>query len=391
MDQRFTEIRQGVTLKGFRKGYAPINLIKSQFGDQVKADIVEKLVQKSLTRAVREQDLKVAARPTVTAMDFTEDGGFAFTVDLEVLPEIEKITLDGLKLEHAESKVEDIEVDEMIEYYRKQYSSLRPLEREAREGDVVVADLKKIADPKEALSADDFPDSQIDLGNVATVKEFKEQLPGLKAGDEKQIEVVYDDDYSDPTFAGARITYQVRVKSVNERIMPEVNDAFAKSTGQAETALELRLKIRQALLRQKEDGQRRRHRREIVDQLCDLNAIPVPNGVLAEYLDGVVEDYRKQGMQFDEAEVKERYRPMGIKTMRWDLLWHHLAEQEKIEVSSQDTENWIKGFAAYNGMDAAKAKDVLEKSGKVQQVRESVLEDKVLDFLINRAEKVPAK
>lgn len=391
MDQRFTEIRQDVTLKGFRKGHAPMNVIKSQFGDQVKADIVEKLIHKSLSEAVREKDLKVAARPTVTAMDFTDDGGFAFTVDLEVLPEIDKIVTDGLKVQHEEAKVDDSEVDEMIEYYRKQYSSLRPLEREARDGDIVVADLQKIADPKEALAADNFPDSQIDLGNVNTVREFKEQLPGMKAGEEKQIEVVYEDDYPDTTFAGARITYLARIKSVNERIMPEINDAFAKSTGQGETALELRLKIRQGLLRQKEESQRRRWRRDMVEQLCDLNAVPVPNGVLDEYLDGIVEDYRKQGMEFDEAEVKERYRPIGIKTMRWDLLWHELAEKEKIEVSSQDTENWIKGFATHNGIEVDKAREMLEHSGKVQQVRESVLEDKVLDFLIGRAEKIPVK
>jgi trigger factor len=390
MDQRFEEIRKDVTLKGFRKGKAPMNVIKSQYGDQVKADIVEKLVQNSLNDAVREKDLHVASRPTVTAMDFTDDGGFAYTVELEVVPEVDKVNYDGLELQEEEIKVEDSEVDEMVEHYRKQYSNLRPLDREAREGDIVVADLKKIADPKNALPSDDFPDSQIDLGNPVTVREFKEQLPGLKAGDEKEIEVVYDEDYSDPAFAGARITYLVKVKSVNERILPEVNDEFARATGHAETALELRLKIRQGLLHQKEEEQRRRYRREIVDQLCRLNDFPVPQGALEEYLEGVVEDYKKQGMQFDEKEVKERYRPIGIKTMRWDLLWRKLAEQENIQVSTEDTENWIKGFAAYNGMEVDKAREMLERSGKSQQVRDSVHEDKVLGFLIEKAKKVPA-
>jgi len=390
INRLFEDVRKEATLKGFRKGMAPLNVIKAQFGDQVRADAVEKLIKKSLTDVMVEKSLKIASVPTVTAMDFTDDGSLAYTAEIEVMPEIGKVSYDKLELTTEELKVEDKEVDEVVEHYRKQYSELRALSREAREGDVLVADLFKVSDPNKALKEDSFPDSRIDLANPVTIREFREQLPGLKAGQEKEIEVVYDNDYSDADFAGARIKYRVAVKSVNERILPPVDDNLARMTGHGQTALELRLKIRQGLLRQKEDNQRRRHRRDIVDQICAGNEIPVPQGVLADYLDGIIEDYRRQGIEFDENEVKERYRPVGVKSIRWDLLWRQLAEQEKIEVSHEDTENWTKGFAAYNGIEVEQARQMLEKAGKAHQVRDSVLEDKVLGFLMGVARKVPA-
>jgi trigger factor len=277
-----------------------------------------------------------------------------------------------------------------VQHYRKQFSQLRPLDRSAQDGDVVVVDLIKIADSKEALPADSFPDSQIDLASAATIKEFKEHLPGMKAGDEKQVEVAYDEDYSDPVFAGAHITYNCKVKSVNERILPEVNDAFAKQTGLGETALEFRLKIRERLLAEKQAVQRRMHRREIVELVCNRNNVPIPESPITEYLDNLVKDFREQGEQFDEKELRERYRPVGVKSMRWDLLWRKLAEQEKIEVLPDDTENWIKGFATYHDVSVDQAKESLRKAGKLRELRDSILEEKAINFLLTKATIVPA-
>jgi trigger factor len=308
-----------------------------------------------------------------------------------VFPDIPAVAFDKVEIPTYEIAIQDSEVDEVMAYFRKRHADIRPVERESREGDIVVADMKKIADPKLALDTTDFPESQIDLGNKMTVKEFREQLIGVKAGETKQIEVVYPDDYSDSRFAGAHITYECTVKQVKEQILPEVNDAFAKQAGVAETALEMRLKIREDLTRRREDDLHREQKREVVRQICEANPVPIPEGLVSDYLDSVVTDFKKNYPDAKEEEIRQNYHQVGIDSMRWDMLWHSLAEQQKIEVSPTDTEQWIEGFAMRNSLTPEQARETLNKSGRLKELRESLLEEKVMAFLMEKARTVTVK
>ncbi len=391
MDNKFAELRRDVQVKGFRKGKTPMNMIKTMYGDSVKADVVDELIKDTMPKAIQENDLKVAGPPSITDLDLTDEGVLTYSAMVEVFPEVDKVDFEGLELQQLEVKVEDKEVDDLIDHMRKELSTLVPQDRAATDKDVVVVDMEKISDSKNALAESSFPESQIDLSNPMTVKEFREQIPGLKAGEEKEIEVVYEDDYADASFAGAKIKYLCKVKSVNEREMPELDDAFAKRTKQAETALELKVKVRENIQQQKDDNENRVHKRDVMRLMVEKNQIPIPETFVNEYLDSMLEDMKKSDQEFDEKEVREKYRPVGIESMRWDMIWHTLAEQQSIEVLEEDTENWIKGFAGHNNTTVEQARTVLNQSGRVNQLRESMLEGKVLDFLIGTAKKVPAK
>jgi trigger factor len=388
IEQKFAEVQQSVTLKGFRKGHAPMNMVKSMYADEVKADVIDDLIKVSYPEALKEKTLNVASRPTLTNLNFTDDGGLVFTATVEVFPEVEKVLYDGFEVPNPEVEVKDEEVNDVIEYLRKRLATVRVVEREARDGDIVTCDLKKLLDPKLALQTDDFPNSEVDLGNKLTVKEFKENIPGMKAGDQKEIDVVYPDDYSDKVFAGAQIKYLCTVKLVKEQIMPEVDDAFAKSTGSGETVLELRIKVREDLKRQHTDMLHQNQKRELIRQVCEKNPIPIPEGMVEEYLKDVVEDFKKNYENVDEADVRATYHQVGVDSMRWDILWHKLAEQENVEVLPQDTENWLNGFAARNNITVDQAREMLNKSGRVSNLRDSLLEEKVLEFLLGKASKL---
>ncbi|MCM2272755.1 MAG: trigger factor, partial [candidate division Zixibacteria bacterium] len=335
MEKKFVEVQQTTTLKGFRKGKAPMTMIKSMFANEVRADVVDELIKATLPEAVKDHELRVATRPTLTDFNFADDGGFNYTAQVEVFPEVGAIAFSGLKITADTSEISDKDVNEMVDYLRKRAATVRPVEREARDTDWVTVDLKKIADPKNVLQTDVFPNSEVDLSNQMTIKEFREQIPGMKVGEEKNIEVVYANDYSDQAFAGATITYACTLKTVKEVILPELDDSFAKQTQIGETLLEMRLKIREDLKRQRDDAQRRNQRHEIIHQMAEINAIPIPEGMVAEYLESVVEDFKKQypkATADDETQIKQNYRHVGIEAMRWDIIWHQLSEQEKIEV-----------------------------------------------------------
>ena len=388
METLFKDVQKKASLKGFRPGKAPMNVIKQTYGDSVKADAIDELIKTSYPQAIDEKALNVASQPTITNLDFNEDGSFHYTAEVEVLPSIEKIDYEGLELVEPKVEVEDKEVDEFMEHLRQRYAEFRTLSRPAGDTDTVVLDLEKVADETNALPESKFENSQVDLSNPNTIKEFKEHLPGMSAGEEKDIQVVYADDYPDEKFAGAKITYKTKVKEVKERILPEINDAFAKQTKQAETALELRMKIRSEIQHQKEDSLKRAKRQQIIGQMCTRNAIDVPSGMLDRYLDGVVEDIKKEGKSFDEAEVRKHYRPIGVDSIRWHLLTHRLAELENIRVEGSDLEAFVKRFADGYEMTSEEAKKVLTQSGRLNDIRESILEDKVLDFLTAKAKVV---
>ena len=389
MEKKFIEVQQTTTLKGFRKGKAPMNMIKSMFENEVRADVVDELIKVTLPEAVKSNELRVATRPNLTDFNFSDDGGFNYTAQVEVFPEVGTITYPGLKVTADSSEISDKDVNEMVEYMRKRMATVRPVEREAQLTDWVTVDLKKVADPKMVLQTGVFPNSEVDLSNPMTIKEFREHIPGMKIGEEKNIEVVYADDYSDRVFAGAHITYGCTLKAVKKVILPELDDSFAKQAQIGETLLEMRLKIREDLKRQRDDAQKRNQRHEIVHKMAEINAIPIPEGMVAEYLESVVEDFKKQypkATAEDEVQIKQNYRHVGVEAMRWDIIWHQLADQEKIEVLPSDTENWINEFAQRNQITIEQAREALNTSGKVSNLRDSLLEEKVLDWLISKAQ-----
>jgi len=390
VDNKLSEIRKTVTLKGFRKGKAPEQMIKSMYLDQAKADVAEELLKDSYSQVVREKELAVASKPTITALDFTDEGALSYATTVVVFPEVEKVTFDGMSTQTFDLEVSDKEVDDVVEHFRTQFSDLRELSREATATDIVMAELVKVDDPNNVMTEESYPDSVIDLDNTMTVKEFKEQLPGVKAGDEKEIKVVYADDYPDKKFAGASITYNCKIKSINERVMPDFDDAFAARVSDVQTALELRMKMRDDVRRQKEDMLRRGQRQDIIRQLCEKNEIAVPEGLVDEYIDSMKDNFMKSYPDADQNEVRERYRPVAIDALRWELLRLKLGEQEKIEVSPADTENWISSYASATNITVEKAREELNQSGRIRQLRDSILEEKVLDFLLDKADKVPA-
>ena len=391
MEEKFVEVRQKADLKGFRPGKAPMNVIKQTYSNEVKADVLDELLKETYPKAIKEKNLNVASYPTVTSMDLTDNGEFKYTAKVEIFPKLEKVEMDGLEIEKLEVETKDEEVEEYLEMLQKQHSSLNKVERPIEENDTVVLDLQKIKDPKLVLKEDNFPASVIDLSNKFTIKEFKENLPGMNIGDEKDITINYPDDYSDKKFAGAEIIYHCKIKEINERSLIPIDDSFAKTVKMGETVLELKLKIREDIKNHKEEETKKYKNSSLISQMVKINKIPVPQAILDDYLNKIVEDYKKQEKEFNEEEIRNQYRAVGESTFQWNMIYHHLANEEKIEVLPSDTENLIMKLAENYKMTPEQAKDALQKSGKISDIRESILEEKILDFLSSKAKVIEKK
>lgn len=385
-EQMFKEIRKEKTIKGFRKGKAPMNVIKTTYGDQVKAEVIDSVIKDSYREVLMDKKLFVASDPELKDMKVDDDGSMKYVINVEVYPEIDKVKFDNLKIELPKLEVTDDEVNDYLDHLQNQFAESRVVDRDATDKDVVKIDLKKLLDTKLLLKEDSFPDSTIDLSNSKTIKEFREHIPGMKKGETKEIEIKYADDFHDKQFAGAIIKYEATLKEVTEKIMPEVDDNFAKKTGIGETILEMKLKLREEIQKQKEDNQKKEQKNIIMSQIVEKNQVDVPESTINGYLANVIQDFKTKNMDMSEEDIRKQYKPIGESFFRWNFLYHKLSEQEKIEVLPSDSENLIGKFAQNYNMTPEQAKEALVKSGKIGEIRETLLEEKVIDFLISKAE-----
>ncbi|UCD17168.1 MAG: trigger factor [Candidatus Zixiibacteriota bacterium] len=389
--ETYHKYRKEATIKGFRPGKAPLTVIKSKFQAAVHDDVLQELVNKSFPAAIREHKLDVASTPTFPTLDLKEGRPFIYIAKVEVMPEIDAVDCGGLTLPQMEIEVSDGEVDTVVDYLRKKHADLRPVNRPAEKDDILIVDLVKLEDVDRVLEGDRFNDNEIDLSSQYTVSEFREILPGVNAGEEREVAVQYPPDYSDERFAGKSIKYLCKLKEIKERMLPPADDVFAKKTGEVETVLELRLKIREDLKKQKELDLRKFYRDQIRRQILEKNLVPIPEAMIKNYLDALVEDFKKKKQAYDPDKVTEQYRPMAVNTLRWSMLMDRLAKAEKIEVLQSDTENWIRSFAEGYNMEYDKAREMLAGSGRIQQIRETILEDKLFDFLLAKVTYVTAE
>jgi trigger factor len=393
IEEKLAEKQKEAHLKGYRKGKAPMNMIRSLYQDQIKGDIAEEIIKETYPTAVRDNDLKVASYPMVSDFKFNDDGSILYVASVEVFPEIKNVEYDGLEIEKSEIEIKDEDVDNVVESLQKNMADIRVVERPISDSDVVVLDIEKLDDPTNAIPQDKFENSEVDLSNKLTVKEFKDELPGMSKGDVKEITVKYSDEYPDKVFAGKEIKYKCTIKEVKERILDELNDAFAKKSDQAETMLELRMNIRSRLNEQKEEEQKREQKTVVIDHVIKKNEIMVPNALVEDYLKNMVENFKQQykDQEIDEAEIKKNYEPIGQNTLKWNMLMHKLSEQEKIGVEESDIDNIIAKFAENYKMTLEQAKASLQQSGNIADLRDSILEDKIIDYIISKSKIIESK
>nr|MBN2278715.1 trigger factor [candidate division Zixibacteria bacterium] len=384
----YEKYRKEARIKGFRPGKVPMNVIKSKFKDAVHDEVLQDLVSKTYRQAVQEQALQVASPPDFPEMNLKEGEPLKYTARVEVMPDIDKIDYEGLELPKEEIEVRDVEVDTVVEHLRNKKAEIRPVDRPAGAGDILVIDLKAQEDSDNVLEGKEFKDIELDLSSGMTVGEFKEALVGIKAGEEKDVTVDYPEDFSNKNLAGKKLVYHCVIKQVKEKILPQANDAFAKAQGGVETMLEMRLKIREDLNKQKELDHRSWEKQELMRQINLKNQIPIPEAMIDHYLDSIIEDMKQKEQEFDEVLIRQQYRPNAIEYLRWNLIMNRLAELEKIEVLPSDTENWIKGFAAGYQMEIDQAKKLLARTGRIEEIRDTIKEDKVCDFLLSKASHV---
>jgi trigger factor len=373
--------RTNAEIPGFRKGKAPMEMVRARYGQAIRQDTLEELLPGAYEQAVKEHKLFPLGDPTISEVVFEPKKPFTCTVEITVRPDVEIKDYKGLKLKRQVFEVTDEDVNRQVERFREVKAELVNVTRPVQKGDVLICDLQKIHDSLNRIKESNFAGQFVDLTDERCAPEFLRDLPGMKIGEGKEIETIYPPDHPKEEFAGNTVLYRVWVKEIKQKNLPPVDDEFAKSLGAFKDLADLKEKVKADM----ERGIRREQMRDLQDQarklVVEANQFEIPTMLIEGYLDSVTRRFKKIGEDLEEDKVRAEFRPVAEEQFRWDFIMHEVADREKIKVDETEVD------AARKFIEHQQAQSDKGNKEKVDpdKLRTDMLEQKVFEYLIENA------
>jgi len=395
VDSIYKELGRTAKIKGFRPGKVPRNILERYFKDYVKTEVVRKLMEESYPEALSETHLEPVAPPVVDPGEFAEGKPFQYSAVIEVKPEIRLEGYTGLKIEGKKEEVKDEEVEERLKALQNLHSNLKTISeaRTIQAGDYVILNYEASLNgkPVEGGKAIDFT---VEVGSGQFIPAFEEKLIGLKPEEERDIEVTFPQDYGYQKWAGKTISFHVKIKEIKEKILPPLDDEFAKDLGDYSSLGELKAKLKGEIEKEKELALDRQLKDHVVDQLLEANPFEVPESLVEEQAKALVSDTKlklaAQGVVLknlgvSEEKLQEDYKAMAQKQVRTFLILEKIAGQEGIAVTDQEAEDRLKEMSERMHQKFDVVKQYYEKNGLLPEVKAGIIRDKALSFLLEKA------
>ncbi len=396
VDSFYKELGRTAKIKGFRPGKVPRNILQRYFKDYIKSEVVRKLIEETYPKALTETHLEPVSPPVVDPGEFAEGKPFQYSAVIEVKPEIKLEGYTGLKIEGKKEDVKDEEVEQRLKALQNLHSNLKTVSevRTIRAGDFVILNYEASLNgkPLEGGKAIDFT---VEVGSGQFIPAFEEKLIGLKPEEEREIEVAFPQDYGYQKWAGKMISFQVKIKEIKEKILPPLDDEFAKDLGDYSSLGELKTKLKEDIEKEKKLALERQLKDLMVDRLLEANAFEVPESLVEEQTKALVSDMKlrlaAQGVDLKnlgvtEEKLQEDYKATAQKQVRTFLILEKIAGQEGIAATDQEAEDRLKEMSERMHQKFESVKQYYEKNGLLPEVKAGILRDKALSFLLEKAD-----
>ncbi|HKV83392.1 MAG TPA: trigger factor [Ktedonobacterales bacterium] len=390
-DRAYKRLVQQYNVPGFRKGHAPRTMLERVVGKEaIYHEGLDDLIETSYRDAVRDNKLTPLAQPTIDHPEIEMGKPYSFTARVPVLAPVELGDYKAIRVEQPDTAVSDEDVQKVVEQIRDNNAMWLPAERPARIGDQVTMDLKLTAGDRDIS---DLHDNEFTLADdrEGIFKGMDEQIVGMAEGESKQFTTTIAEDYTNPDLAGKEAAFDVTLKAVKFRELPEIDDELAKSAGDYETVEGLRTGIREQLERQKQSEARRTIREETVKQAVEQATVQVAPVLVEDELDAMVGELRRMleqsRMSFEqylvmtqktEEQVREEMEPDARERAKRDLVLNAIADAEQIEVTDAEVGGWLDVLGAMGGR---KMKLNQLSRGQRANIANSMRRDKVIELL----------
>ncbi len=373
LNKAYAKCRKDIMLPGFRKGKAPRKMVESMYGATVfYEDAVNEIFPDIYTKAIVEQELKAVGSPSVSNMDTPDEGGVVLTIETELYPEVTLGQYKGLEVPKREVKVEESEVDAEVGRMAERNARIETVDRAAANGDTVVIDFEGFVDDKpfQGGKAEDY---SLTLGSGSFIPGFEDALVGAVAGEERDVNVTFPEDYSAKELAGKPAVFKCKVHEVKESIKPELDDEFAKDVSEFDTLDALKDDIRTRFTKSREEQNERAFESAAVQMAAANMTCSIPACMIDEQVDHQIEQFayqlQSQGMKMEDyvkmvggdlSSLRASMRPMAEQTVRSDILLSEIAHAENLEVTDEEVEEELKKLAEQYQMELDKVKDAVD-------------------------------
>ena len=373
LNKAYAKCRKDIMLPGFRKGKAPRKMVESMYGATVfYEDAVNEIFPDIYTKAIVEQELKAVGSPSVSNMDTPDEGGVVLTIETELYPEVTLGQYKGLEVPKREVKVEESEVDAEVNRMAERNARIETVDRAAANGDTVVIDFEGFVDDKpfQGGKAEDY---SLTLGSGSFIPGFEDALVGAVAGEERDVNVTFPEDYSAKELAGKPAVFKCKVHEVKESIKPELDDEFAKDVSEFDTLDALKDDIRTRFTKSRTEQNDRAFESAAVQMAGANMTCNIPACMIDEQVDHQIEQFayqlQSQGMKMEDyvkmvggdlSSLRASMRPMAEQTVRSDILLSEIAHAENLEVTDEEVEEELKKLAEQYQMELDKVKAAVD-------------------------------
>ena len=395
LDKAYRKVKNTIYIPGFRKGKAPRKIVEGMYGANVfYEDAINLIFPEIWEQATTESELKVVGSPSVSDLNVDENGNLVLTIECGLYPVATLGQYKGIEAPKAAVTVTDEEVDEDIKQLASRNSSISTVERAAKDGDTVIIDFDGYMDGV-AFDGGKGENYTLRLGSGTFIPGFEDQVVGMAAGDEKDVEVTFPADYGTQELAGKPATFKVKVHEVKETLVPELDDEFAKDVSEtAETLEDLKKERREKLEKDKADEAEHNFKNEVVKKAMDNLQVVIPDAMVEAQLDDMMNQYamnmQSSGFTLEQYAqmmgttiqgLREQSREGAVQQIRNTLLLEKVAEEENIQVSDEELEEEYQTMAKEYDMDVEKVKEYLP----LEDLRKEKQLQKAMDLIVDNA------
>jgi trigger factor len=392
IDRVARDYTKAARIPGFRPGKVPARVVKQRFRSQILHEVVHELVPRAVDDALRERGLEPLDTPDIRDVIVEEGQPLKFTATFDTVPSFDLQPYVSLQLRRPQATLQEGAVDETLQALRERAARFEVVEaRPVERGDTVVVDLVREAGTE---TADTHQDVNIEIGAAANPPGFDDEVIGTTVAETKRFEVRYPDDYEMKELAGTAVNYTVTIKGLKRRVVPELDDEFARDLGEFDTLAALRARVEQDLTREAEQKAERDARGELLKQLAGWVTFTVPESLIERELDRRIEDFARRLMEqgvdprkadIDWAAFRQAQQEPARDSVASALVLDEVAQREGLTVSEAEIEAELSRFGERTGRTTAAVRAQLEKDGGISRLATGLRREKAVDFLRSRA------
>jgi len=390
VQSRLKEAAKNFQMKGFRKGKVPVKVIKDRFGAGVRQEVLGEVMSNSWVEAVTQEQVKPAGQPRIEPTNLEEGKNLEFTATFEVYPEIDLQDFSGITIEKKSAEIADADIDKMIETLREQRKTYKEVERASQDEDQVNLDFTGTIDGEE-FEGGKAKGTNLVLGSKRMIPGFEEGLVGLSAGDEKTLSLTFPEDYHNKDLAGKEAEFAVKVNSVSEATLPELDDEFFASFDVAEGGLEaFRKEVATNMARELKNAAKNNIKNQVIEGLLKIHEVTVPSALTANEINALRQQAMQQfggGQNIDPSMLPDDlFKEQAERRVALSLIMNEIVNKNELKPDPDDVRTLIEEMAESYEKPEDVVKWYYSDKEQLANVEAMALEESVIDLVVNAAQ-----